>query len=103
MVLGLLQLALVLRPVPGRLGRIDRAIRLQRRAAGRRAPTRPGGHIGIALTNALRGSNPFSEACLVAMDYGRESIVKEDWKKIFREDELDRVIARMLKLEATER
>ncbi|WP_432483023.1 phosphogluconate dehydrogenase C-terminal domain-containing protein [Kineococcus esterisolvens] len=61
------------------------------------------GHAGIALTNALRGSNPFSEACHIAMDYGRESIVKDDWKKIFRDDELDTVIARMLKIDAVRR
>ncbi|GAB7189869.1 phosphogluconate dehydrogenase C-terminal domain-containing protein [Kineococcus sp. NUM-3379] len=61
------------------------------------------GHVGIALTNALRGSNPFSEACHVAMDYGRESIVREDWKKVFRDEELDAVIARMLKIDAVRR
>jgi hypothetical protein len=58
------------------------------------------GHIQIALTNALRGSNPFSDACEIAMDYGRESIIKDDWRKIFDERELDGVVARMLKLDA---
>lgn len=57
------------------------------------------GHVQIALTNALRGSNPFSEACEIAMAYGRETIVKDDWRKIFDDSELDGVIARMLKLE----
>ncbi|MDY0945967.1 phosphogluconate dehydrogenase C-terminal domain-containing protein [Frigoribacterium sp. CFBP9039] len=61
------------------------------------------GHTGIALTNALRGSNPFSDACHIAMDYGRESIVKDDWKKIFDDDQLDHVIARMLKIDAVKR
>lgn len=61
------------------------------------------GHVQIALTNTLRGSNPFSEACLVAMDYGRETIVKDDWKKIFSDGELDHVITRMLKLDAIQR
>jgi ketol-acid reductoisomerase len=60
------------------------------------------GHIQIALTNALRGSNPFSEACEIAIQYGRDTIITDDWKKIFRDDELDRVIARMLKLEKVE-
>jgi Phosphogluconate dehydrogenase (decarboxylating) C-term len=41
------------------------------------------GHVQVALANTLRGSNPFSDACLIAMDYGRESIVRDDWKKIF--------------------
>lgn len=57
------------------------------------------GHIQIALTNALRGSNPFSEACEIAIAYGHETIIKDDWKRIFDDAELDRVIARMLRLE----
>jgi hypothetical protein len=61
------------------------------------------GHVQIALTNTLRGSNPFSDACLIAMDYGRESIVKDDWKKIFSDPELDSVITKMLKLDRIQR
>ncbi len=61
------------------------------------------GHTQVALANGLRGDNPFSDACLIAMDYGRESIIKEDWKKIFRDDELDKNLARMLHLDAIER
>lgn len=57
------------------------------------------GHTQVALANSLNGDNPFSEACLIAMDYGRESIIKEDWKKIFRDDELDIVLSRMLHLD----
>jgi hypothetical protein len=60
------------------------------------------GHTQVALANSLRGSNPFSEACLIAMDYGRESIVKEDWKKVFDDEELDKVISRMLKIESAD-
>src|SRR3712207_3580593 len=29
------------------------------------------GHVQVALANGLRGDNPFSDACLIAMDYGR--------------------------------
>lgn len=61
------------------------------------------GHTWIALTNGLRGSNPFSDACHIAMGYGRESIIKEDWKKIFDDSELDAVIAKMLKIDAVRR
>jgi len=61
------------------------------------------GHVQVALANTLRGSNPFSDACLIAMDYGRETIVKDDWKKIFDDGELDKVLARMLHLEAIDR
>ena len=57
------------------------------------------GHIQVALANGLRGDNPFSEACLIAMDYGRDTLIKPDWKKIFDDSELDGNIARMLKLE----
>ncbi|WP_238005418.1 phosphogluconate dehydrogenase C-terminal domain-containing protein [Dactylosporangium sp. AC04546] len=57
------------------------------------------GHIQVALSNTLRGANPFSDGCRIAMDYGRESIVRPDWKRIFEDAELDRVIARMLRLE----
>ncbi|WP_431977499.1 phosphogluconate dehydrogenase C-terminal domain-containing protein [Micromonospora haikouensis] len=58
------------------------------------------GHIQVALSNSLRGSNPFSEACLIAMDYGRETIVRDDWRRIFDDAELDSVIARMLRIDA---
>lgn len=61
------------------------------------------GHVYIALTNALRGSNPFSDACLLAMDYGREAIIKDDWKRIYDDKDLDIVIAKMLKLDKIER
>jgi hypothetical protein len=61
------------------------------------------GHTQVALANTLRGDNPFSDACLIAMDYGRESIVRDDWKKIFRDEELDLVLARMLHLEKIDR
>ncbi|PFG31978.1 phosphogluconate dehydrogenase C-terminal domain-containing protein [Paramicrobacterium agarici] len=61
------------------------------------------GHTQVALANSLNGDNPFSDACLIAMDYGRESIIKDDWKKVFRDDELDTVLARMLRLDAVAR
>lgn len=61
------------------------------------------GHIYIALTNALRGSNPFSEACLRAMDFGRENIIQPDWTKVWDDAELDNVLAQMLDLDTIER
>ncbi|MFE0849540.1 phosphogluconate dehydrogenase C-terminal domain-containing protein [Streptomyces rochei] len=61
------------------------------------------GHTQVALANTLKGSNPFSDACLIAMDYGRESIVREDWKKVFEDEELDKVITRMLKVKEIKR
>ena len=61
------------------------------------------GHTQVALANTLRGDNPFSDACLIAMDYGRSQIIRDDWKKVFRDDELDRNLAAMLHLERIER
>ena len=61
------------------------------------------GHIQIALAVAFRATNPFSDACKIAMEYGREKIVKPDWKQIFDQKELDIVIARMLKIDAIKR
>src|SRR3954453_10213501 len=61
------------------------------------------GHMQVALANGLRGDNPFSDACLIAMDYGKQSIIKEDWKKIFRDDELDKTPPPMLHVDKIER
>jgi D-apionate oxidoisomerase len=61
------------------------------------------GHTQVALTNSLRGSNPFSEACMIAMDYGRGAVITPDWKKVFDRAELDGVIARMLRIDKVNR
>jgi hypothetical protein len=61
------------------------------------------GHTQVALANGLRGDNPFSDACLIAMDYGREAIIKPDWKKIFTDEELDKNLAKMLHLDEIKR
>jgi D-apionate oxidoisomerase len=61
------------------------------------------GHTQVALANTLRGDNPFSDACLIAMDYGRKTIVKDDWKKVFEDSELDKNLAAMLHLDRIER
>lgn len=58
------------------------------------------GHIQIALAVVFKATNPFSDACMIAMEYGKEKIVKPDWKDIFKEHELDKVIARMLKIDS---
>ncbi|WP_214110500.1 phosphogluconate dehydrogenase C-terminal domain-containing protein [Acrocarpospora catenulata] len=57
------------------------------------------GHVQVALANGLRGDNPFSDACLIAMDYGRQKLIKDDWKSIFDDAELDAVLKQMLHLE----
>ena len=35
---------------------------------------------------------------MIAMDYGRSKIIKDDWKVIFRDDELDKNLQAMLHL-----
>lgn len=61
------------------------------------------GHIQVALANALRGDNPFSEACHIAMGHGREMIIKDDWKRVFDDAVLDDTIVKMLKIDAIKR
>lgn len=54
------------------------------------------GHIQIGLSVAFRGTNPFSDACQIAIDYGKEKIFKENWKDVFDKAELDNVLKKML-------
>lgn len=61
------------------------------------------GHIQVALANSLNGDNPFSDACLIAMDYGRQKLIKNDWKSIFDDQELDTVLTQMLHLDQIKR
>jgi D-apionate oxidoisomerase len=61
------------------------------------------GHTQVALANGLRGDNPFSDACLIAMDYGKSKVIKEDWKSIFDDAELDKVLKQMLHLDHIDR
>ena len=61
------------------------------------------GHVQVALANALRGDNPFSEACHIAMDQGRDLIIKDDWKQVFDDSVLDETIAKMLRIDQLRR
>ena len=56
------------------------------------------GHINIALAVTLKGANPFSDACKIAIDLGKRAIIKDDWKKVFEKDYLDYSIQKMLQL-----
>ncbi|WP_322597420.1 phosphogluconate dehydrogenase C-terminal domain-containing protein [Paenibacillus sp. JDR-2] len=42
------------------------------------------GHIHIQLGIVFEKVNPFSDACLVAIEYGRKAMIKEGWKALFR-------------------
>lgn len=56
------------------------------------------GHIqNVAFTFVgLLGNTKVSDACRVAMDIGQRLVLREDWKKIWEDDVLDRVILTML-------
>jgi hypothetical protein len=36
---------------------------------------------------------------MIAMDYGRDKLIKEDWKKVLTEEALHEVLTKMLKLD----
>lgn len=57
------------------------------------------GHIKIELAILLLGSNPASDAAMIAMDYGKDKIIKADWKKVLTDESLHEVLAKMLKLD----
>ena len=54
------------------------------------------GHINIALAIVFKSSNPFSEACNRAIEYGYEKIFKENWKDVFKKEATKEVLMRML-------
>jgi hypothetical protein len=57
------------------------------------------GHIKIILAILLLGSNPASDAAMIAMDYGKDKLIKEDWKKVLSDESLHEVLTKMLNLE----
>lgn len=56
------------------------------------------GHIYNLSANFLGflGNTPVSDACKVAINLGNKLVLREDWKSIWKEDVLDKVIATML-------
>jgi len=55
------------------------------------------GHLQIELAIAFgEASNPFSDACLVAMEYGRRYWLKEGWERLFDPDSVREQIEVML-------
>jgi hypothetical protein len=57
------------------------------------------GHIKILLAIFLLGSNPASDAAMIAMDYGKDRLIKADWKKVLTDESLHEVLTKMLKLD----
>lgn len=56
------------------------------------------GHIQIPLAIVLKSSNPFSDAAMIAVDYGRRHVLRDDWKKVFEPEAIEDVLAEMLHL-----
>lgn len=56
------------------------------------------GHIQIPLAITLKSSNPFSDAAMIAVDYGKRHVLREDWKKVFEPESIEEVLAEMLHL-----
>jgi len=56
------------------------------------------GHIQIPLAIALMSSNPFSDAAMIAVDYGKRHVLREDWKKVFEPEYIEDVLQEMLHL-----
>ena len=56
------------------------------------------GHIQIPLAIVLKSSNPFSDAAMIAVDYGRRHVLRDDWKKVFEPEQIESVLAEMLHL-----
>jgi hypothetical protein len=59
------------------------------------------GHIKVELAIFLLGSNPASDAAMIAMEYGKDKLIKEDWKKVLTDESLHEVLTKMLKLDHT--
>ena len=54
------------------------------------------GHIKIALAIVFKSSNPFSDACYRAIDYGSERVFKDNWRDVFDAESIKDVLQRML-------
>ena len=60
------------------------------------------GHIQIPLAIVLKSSNPFSDAAMIAVDYGKRHVLREDWKTVFEPESIQEVLAEMLHLKKAE-
>ncbi|TLS51006.1 semialdehyde dehydrogenase [Paenibacillus antri] len=44
------------------------------------------GHINVQLAIVFEKTNPFSDACLVAIEYGKKAMLKDNWKDLYDPD-----------------
>jgi len=55
------------------------------------------GHLNILLAVAFgKAKNPLSDACLVAVEYGREHLIQPNWNELFKPESIRKQIERML-------
>lgn len=54
------------------------------------------GHINIQLGIVFRKVNPFSDACKIAIEYGRRAMIKEGWQELFEPEKVYEQIDVML-------
>jgi hypothetical protein len=54
------------------------------------------GHLKIELAIVFKSTNPFSDACYRAIEYGSKRIFKKNWRDVFNEESIREVLDRML-------
>ncbi|MBW7461413.1 semialdehyde dehydrogenase, partial [Paenibacillus sepulcri] len=54
------------------------------------------GHINIQLGIVFEKVNPFSDACLIAIDYGRKAMIKEGWQDLYKPEKIYEQVDMML-------
>ena len=54
------------------------------------------GHTRIPLAIVFKESNPFSDAALKAIEFGRKRILRDDWKSVFEKDAINEALRYML-------
>jgi hypothetical protein len=54
------------------------------------------GHLKIMLAIVFKSTNPFSDACYRAIDYGTEKIFRENWRDVFKKEAIQEVLDSML-------
>ena len=54
------------------------------------------GHINVQLAIVFEKTNPFSDACLVAIEYGKKAMLKDNWRDLYNPEKVYEQIDVML-------
>ncbi|HZG55517.1 phosphogluconate dehydrogenase C-terminal domain-containing protein, partial [Paenibacillus sp.] len=46
------------------------------------------GHINVQLAIVFEKTNPFSDACLVAIEYGKKAMLKDNWRDLYNPEKV---------------